>query len=108
MTSTSGPSLGFMIRLDEAESRGGAMTAAPAGAGFLIASFFDVFVELSFDGGETWDPQGSSLFELLGPDVPIPPSPGGVPNVPEPGTLLLVRSGGLALARGIRRRGARG
>src|SRR5260370_35996004 len=36
----------------------------PAG-GFMIASFFDVFTELSTDGGQTWSPStGSTYMEL--------------------------------------------
>lgn len=61
-----------------------------------IDSFFDIFTELSFDGGQTWmqDQNGSSTFTLQEP----------VPEVPEPATLLLVGTGFAVMARSVRRR----
>ena len=59
-----------------------------------IGSFFDIFTELSIDGGQTWiESLGSSRFTLQGgPTVPVP-------EVPEPGTWLLMGTGVAALVR---------
>ena len=55
------------------------------GGGYRIESFFDVFTELSIDGGQSW-----------GPDLE---APGRMTLCPEPATLGLVALGGLALLR---------
>ena len=57
------------------------------GGGYRINSFFDVFTEISLDGGQSWTPSDG---------------PAHMSSVPEPGTLLLVGAGTLALA--LRRR----
>jgi hypothetical protein len=45
----------------------------PSGGNFRIDSFFDVFVELSFDGGATWIPSnGPGHMTLTGPGCPTP------------------------------------
>jgi hypothetical protein len=56
---------------------------------FSIDSFYDVFTELSIDGGQTWYP-ASSLFHLE--------------SVPEPSACALATSGLIGLAAGGRRR----
>jgi len=61
----------------------GRTTITDQGGGlYRIDSFFDVFTELSLDGGQTWMPSsGSTLVEL----------------VPEPSSLFLIALGGFAL-----------
>jgi hypothetical protein len=60
---------------------------------FQIASFFDVFVELSIDGGATWTPGSSSLqFQT---------------TIPEPASLSLVALGAMLTAGRLSRRGRR-
>jgi hypothetical protein len=65
----------------------------PTGGGmplYQIDSFFDVFTELSFDGGQTWIPSDG---------------PAGVNLVPEPSSFgLLAVTGLVALAWRVRRR----
>jgi hypothetical protein len=59
---------------------------------FRIDSFFDVFTDLSLDGGQTWTPSsgpgGSTVMTLE--------------DIPEPGTVLLLAAGCLALAAASR------
>jgi hypothetical protein len=45
----------------------------PAG-GYIIDSFFDIFVEVSLDGGQTWTPEtnGPTHVELMGPGPAVP------------------------------------
>jgi len=63
------------------------------GERYNITSFFDVFTELSLDGGQTWTPSNGSMH-LAGALV-----------VPEPGTFILTAIGGMLLAFvAIRRR----
>jgi len=74
---------GFLIRESPTLASTGQTSITPIGGGqFQISSFFDVFTELSLDGGQTWTPStGSAHVEL----------------VPEPGSMLLVAAGMLAL-----------
>jgi hypothetical protein len=49
------------------------------GGGYMMDSFFDVFTEISMDGGQTWVPGDAAwLMELLGYDV----GPFAAPNLP--------------------------
>jgi hypothetical protein len=64
-------------------------TSISGGQGnYTIDSFFDVFTELSLDGGMTWGPDTNG--------------PGHMELCPEPATLALLTLGGLAM---LRRRG---
>jgi hypothetical protein len=62
-----------MIRIDPTNPTLGQTTITPIGGGmFHIDSFFDVFTDLSLDGGQTWTPSTSSAHVNLGPLVPEP------------------------------------
>lgn len=82
---------GVQIRENPGLPSLGQTTIVPLGGGmYHIDSFFDVFTELSLDGGQTWIPGDRPAHMRLtsGP-------------VPEPATLAL---GGAALAAALRRR----
>ena len=75
---------GVMIRESPTEPSRGATQINPQADGtFHIGSFFDIFTELSVDGGQTW--QGSSNGPVqvqLSPVAPEVPKP--TPNLPPP------------------------
>lgn len=57
-----------------------ACTAVPASGSFTINSFFDVFVEVSLDGGATWAPKaapGIPGLTLMTPTTPPASNPRG-------------------------------
>ncbi len=71
---------GIMIRESPTLPSQGQTTITSIGGGqFRIDSFFDVFTELSIDGGQTWIPSNGSTRVELG--------------IPEPGTRLLLGLG---------------
>lgn len=80
-------------------------SVAQGGGGFLNDSFFDIFFELSLDSGESWEAASGRITMQLN-ELPPPP----FPQVPEPGSLMLLGSGILALGRMVwtRRRHTRG
>jgi len=82
-SSISGP---FMIRESPTLASTGQTTITSIGGGlYQIASFFDVFTELSVDGGNSWIPSDTSAHIVL---------------TPEPSTLALVAlSGGMLVLR---------
>jgi MYXO-CTERM domain-containing protein len=70
-----------MIRESPTLASTGQTTISPSGGGtFQIDSFFDVFTELSLDGGQSWIPSTGSSRETLN-------------SVPEPSGLLLAGAG---------------
>jgi len=90
---TAGP---VVIQLDPGQTTTGMTTVADNGGGtFRITSFFDVFTELSTDGGLTFEPAttGSSHVNLQ--------------PIPEPGTLGLTGLGALGLWLCFRKRSRR-
>lgn len=58
---------GMLIRESPTKQSLGECTIAPdAGGTFRINSFFDVFTELSVDGGQTWTPSsGESAMRMV-------------------------------------------
>jgi hypothetical protein len=74
---------GVMIRESPTRPSLGQSTVMPMGPGrWSIDSFFDVFVDVSFDGGQTWHPSLTSSRVTL---------------VPEPTSLVLLALGFVAL-----------
>jgi hypothetical protein len=59
----SGSSGGLTYHLRESPTRAstGRTTIRPNGSGFAISSFFDIFTEISIDGGLTWSPAAESI-----------------------------------------------
>jgi hypothetical protein len=77
------------LRLRESPSRAslGGTAIQPAPGGYLISSFFDVFTELSTDGGQTWEPSPEPVHVELRKSIPAPP-------VSQPTDLLPPPNGG--------------
>ena len=77
---------GVLVRESPTRTSIGRTTSTLTGGGFMIDSFFDVFTELSVDGGATWSPSGPSLLVELTVDprqiapVPAPTSLYPPPN----------------------------
>jgi hypothetical protein len=79
----------FMIRESPTLATTGLTSITNIGGGmFHIDSFFDVFTELSVDGGQSWIPSSSSTRMTL---------------VPEPAAMGLMLAGSIALGMGRRR-----
>ena len=103
MNFTGGSTLG-PLHIRESPTRQSLGQTNRVGAGFAAPdSFFDIFTELSLDGGQTWH-ESLDQEGVAGPDssdrFSLAPQ---VAEVPEPSTLLLM-GGGLALvARRLRR-----
>ncbi len=72
---------GVMIRESPTKASTGRTHIAPSADGnFKIDSFFDIFTEVSLDGGQTWTPaDGSAHVEL---ERIAPPIPESTPNLP--------------------------
>ena len=70
----SGGNLPFGVMLRESPTRQslGQHTLTQSGSGFLVSSFFDVFLELSADGGATWTPASDAVRVALRTSNPIP------------------------------------
>lgn len=68
------PGLGaFLLRESPTLPSTGNTTITQVGDGpFHINSFFDVFTELSLDGGQTWQPQQGGAAHLLNGDTDVP------------------------------------
>jgi hypothetical protein len=81
LTISSGLPGGALLRESPTLASDGQTTESDAGGGlFRIDSFFDIFVELSLDGGQSWIPSSGSSHQTLG-------------NVPEPASLSLIPAG---------------
>ena len=88
---------GTLVRIDPVTPSTGQTTITNAGGGnFQIQSFFDIFTDLSLDGGQTWipgngpGPRGSTEVTLT--------------NLPEPAPLALIGTGVLLLLGAAARR----
>jgi hypothetical protein len=85
-----GGAMPFMIRESPTlRSTGMTLIQELPGGGFAIDSFFDVFTELSLDGGQTWIPADRAMH---------------MPTVPEPGSMMLLAMGAVAVLLLARRR----
>jgi hypothetical protein len=86
---------GLLLRESPTLPSTGQTTITPIGGGmFHIESFFDVFTELSLDGGATWSPDTSGPAHIVLTSA-----------VPEPSTMALAGIGALGLlACGLGRR----
>jgi len=76
---------GVMIRESPTLASTGQTTVRQVGGGYMIDSFFDIFTEISTDGGANWSPaQGAAHVELR-PDVAlITPIPAAASLLPPP------------------------
>jgi hypothetical protein len=73
---------GVMVRESPSKASIGKTTVRTVPGGFMIGSFFDVFTEVSVDGGATWVPAVQSGHVELRPD------PAASPSIPAPSRLL--------------------
>lgn len=78
---------GMLLRESPTRSSGGRLSMDAVPGGFIVDSFFDVWTELSIDGGQTWIPADNSLRMV---------------SVPTPGVLTAV--GVTLIAAGRKRR----
>ena len=72
----------YMLRESPTKQSLGRHTVTQDASGYRISSFFDVFLELSTDGGASWVPADRSMHVEL---------------TPEPATLSLLALGGLGM-----------
>jgi hypothetical protein len=73
----------IMVRASTALPSLGQTTVRPvSGGGYMISSFFDIFTELSLDGGQSWSAGQQAAHVELRND------PALVPSVPEPTSVL--------------------
>ena len=70
---------GFRLRESPTRQSLGKYTVTDVGDGnYRISSFFDIFTELSFDGGQTWsESDGPARFELAAPEIAVTDKTGG-------------------------------
>ncbi len=64
---------GVMIRESPTRQSLGRTSMTPDASGFVVNSFFDIFTELSIDGGQTWVP-GETSMRMNGSPTPEPAS----------------------------------
>jgi hypothetical protein len=67
-----GAPAGVMLRESPSRPSLGQTTVRAIEGGFRIGSFFDVFIELSTDGGQTWSGVANPVHIELNPQ-PFPP-----------------------------------
>jgi hypothetical protein len=79
------PMPGVQIRESPTRASDGMTTVRTVPGGYMIDSFFDIFTEVSMDGGHTWVPSEGPPVHMEG--------------TPEPATLSVLALSGLALLR---------
>ena len=78
---------GMMIRESPTLASTGQTTMRPVTGGFMISSFFDIFTEVSLDGGSTWSPStGPGRMQLT---APAPEIAAPTPKLPPPDGVYL-------------------
>jgi hypothetical protein len=87
---------GVMIRESPSKASLGKTTVLQSSTGFLITSFFDVFTEISLDGGQTWSASDTAGHMELHLD------PGAVATLIEPRILSSLPSFGVPTLPGLR------
>jgi autotransporter-associated beta strand protein len=76
---------GFMLRESPTFQSTGQTTIRPNSGGYMISSFFDVWTELSLNGGATWIPASNAHHMVLRKDPRFhPPVPEPTPLLPPP------------------------
>ena len=82
---------GLMIRESPTRASTGRTTVQPlSGGGYAIGSFFDVFTEISLDGGASWSPaQDSAPMELTTDAQQVAPITAPTPLLPPPTDLYV-------------------
>jgi hypothetical protein len=73
---------GVQVRAGTSQLSTGQTTFTPTSGGYMVSSFFDIFTEVSLDGGQTWSPATQSTHVDLRPDPTL------VPAVPVPTALV--------------------
>ncbi len=71
-----------MVRESPTKASLGRTSIEPVGGGYMIDSFFDIFTEISLDGGQSWSPSAEPGHVELAVDPTL------IPPVPAPTTLL--------------------
>ncbi len=75
--------LGTMIRESPTLQSTGQTTVKPVSGGFKIDSFFDIFTELSVDGGATWMPSTTGPGHVV-----LRPAGSGIPTMGQWGLII--------------------
>ena len=84
LTATVGAST-FLVRESPTLPSKGKTTMKAVPGGFMVSSFFDIFTELSTDGGQTWLPaQQAAHVELRKGSSQVPPVSAPTPLLPPP------------------------
>jgi len=82
---------GVQIRASRSSHSSGQTTVSIEHEGFLVSSFFDVFTDVSLDGGRTWSASTQAgHMEMRGDPTQIPALPEPTSLVPPPGDEYLM------------------